>query len=73
MSALAAFTFLRPLVLLALLPLAGALAAAAPPQDAAEAPAVVHIAPHLLAALTIGRECRRAGPRCGPADRRRRC
>ena len=59
MSALAAFTFLRPLVLLALLPLGRALAPAAPPATAAEAPAAPHIAPHLLAALTIGRDGRR--------------
>ena len=64
MSALAAFAFLRPLVLLALLPLAG-LWLLLRRQDAAEAPAVVHIAPHLLAALTIGRN---AGGRVRAAD-----
>lgn len=61
MSALAAFTFLRPLALLALLPLAG-LWLLLRRRDAAEAPAVPHIAPHLLAALTIGRNAR-AGAR----------
>ena len=57
MSAFAAFTFLRPLVLLALLPLA-ALWFLLRRRDAADAPAVPHIAPHLLAALTIGRATR---------------
>ena len=68
-SALAAFAFLRPLVLLALLPLAG-LWLLLRRQDAAEAPAVVHIAPHLLAALTIGRNAGGRVRAAGPADRR---
>jgi Ca-activated chloride channel homolog len=54
MTAFAAVTFLRPLVLLALLPLAG-LWYMLRRQAGAEAPPVDHIAPHLLAALTIGR------------------
>ncbi len=54
MTALAAFTFLRPLVLLALLPLAGVWLLLRR-RDAADAPATAHVAPHLLAALTIGR------------------
>ena len=57
MSALAAFTFLRPLVLLALLPLAG-LWWLLRRRTAAEAVPTPHIAPHLLAALTIGRSAR---------------
>ena len=57
MSALAAFTFLRPLVLLALLPLGG-LWLLLRRGAAAEAPEVPQIAPHLLAALTIGRNVR---------------
>lgn len=57
MSALAAFTFLRPAVLLALLPLAG-LWLLLRRRDAADGPAAAHIAPHLLAALTIGRTTR---------------
>ncbi|WP_297971298.1 VWA domain-containing protein, partial [uncultured Amaricoccus sp.] len=58
MTALAAFTFLRPLALLALLPLAG-LWLLLRRRAAAEAPAVGDIiAPHLLAALTIGRDAR---------------
>ena len=58
MTALAAFTFLRPLVLLGLLPLA-LLWLLLRRQTAADAPAVPDIAPHLLAALTIGRSERR--------------
>ena len=57
MSALAAFTFLRPLVLLALLPLGG-LWLLLRRGAAADAPEVPQIAPHLLAALTIGRNVR---------------
>lgn len=57
MTALAAFTFLRPLALLALLPL-GLLWLLLRRRAAAEAPAIGHIAPHLLAALTIGRNAR---------------
>ena len=58
MTALAAFTFLRPLVLLGLLPLA-LLWLLLRRRTAADAPAVPDIAPHLLAALTIGRSERR--------------
>lgn len=58
MSALATFTFLRPLVLLALLPLAG-LWLLLRRRSAAEAPGGADIAPHLLAALTIGRRTTR--------------
>ena len=57
MSALAAFTFLRPAILLALVPLA-LLWFLLRRRDAAEAPSVPEIAPHLLAALTIGRTAR---------------
>ena len=58
MTALAAFTLLRPLALLALLPIA-ALWLFLRRRSAAEAPAVGEIiAPHLLAALTIGRNAR---------------
>ena len=57
MSALAAFAFLRPLVLLALLPLAG-LWLMLRRQDAAAPGPELQIAPHLRAALTIGREGR---------------
>ena len=57
MSALAAFTFLRPLVLLALLPLGG-LWLLLRRGAAADAPEVPQIAPHLLAALTIARNVR---------------
>lgn len=61
---LAAFTFLRPLVLLALPALAG-LWLLLRHRARAEATATPHIAPHLLAALTIGREGRR---RAGAPD-----
>jgi Ca-activated chloride channel family protein len=57
LSALAAFTFLRPPVLLALVPLLG-LWLLLRRAGGAEAPAVPQIAPHLLAALTIGRDAR---------------
>jgi Ca-activated chloride channel family protein len=57
-STLAAFTFLRPLALLALIPLA-VLWLALRRRDVADAPPVPSIAPHLLAALTIGRSDRR--------------
>lgn len=57
MTALAAFTFLRPLVLLAL-PLLAALWLLLGRRKRAEATPTPHIAPHLLAALTIGREGR---------------
>jgi Ca-activated chloride channel family protein len=58
MSALAAFTFLRPLLLLGLLPLA-ALWLLLRRRDAADAPQAPGIAPHLLAALTVGRSATR--------------
>lgn len=58
MSALEAFTFLRPAVLLALLPLAGLWLFLRRGLEA-EAPGVAHVAPHLLAALTIGQNVRR--------------
>jgi len=57
MTALAAFTFLRPLLLVALVPLAG-LWLLLRRRTGAEAPAVDPIAPHLLAALTIGHNAR---------------
>lgn len=57
MTALAAFSFLRPLVLLALPLLAGLWFLLRRRSTAGEAP-TPHIAPHLLAALTIGREGR---------------
>lgn len=55
MTVLAAFAFLRPLALLALLPLA-ALWLILRRQDAAAPDPELQIAPHLRAALTIGRE-----------------
>lgn len=58
MTALAAFTFLRPLALLALPVLAG-LWALLRRRARAEAAPTAHIAPHLLAALTIGGDGRR--------------
>ncbi len=58
MNALAAFTFLRPLALLVLVPLA-VLWLLLRRSDAADAQPVPDIAPHLLAALTIGRNVRR--------------
>jgi Ca-activated chloride channel family protein len=57
MTVLAAFAFLRPLALLALLPLA-ALWLILRRQDAAAPGPELQIAPHLRAALTIGRERR---------------
>lgn len=57
MTALAAFTFLRPLALVALVPLA-ALWLLLRRRTGAGSPGVAHIAPHLLAALTIGRTAR---------------
>lgn len=58
MTALAAFTFLRPLALLALPVLAG-LWLLLRRRARAEAAPTAHIAPHLLAALTIGGEGKR--------------
>ena len=58
MSALAAFGFLRPLALLAL-PVLAALWLLLRRQAAADAPPVPDIAPHLLAALTIGKSGKR--------------
>ncbi|PZQ50839.1 MAG: VWA domain-containing protein [Rhodovulum sulfidophilum] len=52
-AALAAFTFLRPAFLLALVPLA-ALWLLLRRREATGAPPAPHIAPHLLAALTVG-------------------
>lgn len=53
-----AFTLLRPWALLALGPIALLWLALHRRSAAAEAPIVGHIAPHLLAALTIGRNAR---------------
>lgn len=64
MTALAAFTFLRPLVLLALIPLAALWFFRRQRAAAGSAP-TPHIAPHLLAALTIGRD---AGSRARASD-----
>ena len=60
MTSLAAFTFLRPLALLALPVLAG-LWLLLRRRARAEAAPTAPIAPHLLAALTIGGEGRRIG------------
>ncbi|TPE46952.1 VWA domain-containing protein [Amaricoccus solimangrovi] len=57
MSAVLGFTFLRPWLLLALIPLAALWLPLRRPSEA-EAPGVGHIAPHLLAALTIGATAR---------------
>ena len=57
-GALAAFTFLRPAVLLAL-PLLAGLWLLLRRRGGAEGARTPHIAPHLLAALTIGRAARR--------------
>jgi Ca-activated chloride channel homolog len=59
MTTLATFTFLRPWALLALPLLIALWVVLRRSRDADDATGAPHIAPHLLAALTIGRERRR--------------